>query len=245
MSDDHIDVRTIDPSGALEEAASRLTDDGALEDAAARGDTRAGILRKAAMGGGAMMGGGLLLGGLTGTAMAADTRSARQDRDILNYALTLEYLEAAFYAEANQKAGLTGEAAAFAKTAGAHEAAHVDFLRKALGSAAVASPTFTFGQTTASPGAFLKTAVVLEDTGVAAYIGQAYRLKNTRTILIASHVLAVEARHAAWVRTLVDGAVPAPDAFNGSTFDADGFPRGGYARMAQVLAGVKSLGFIQ
>jgi hypothetical protein len=241
---EHLDLGSLDPSGAVAEAADAVTGDAELEEAAARGDTRAQILRKAAMGGSAVMGGGLLLGGLTGTAMAADTRSAKQDRDILNYALTLEYLEAAFYAEANQKAGLTGDAATFAKTAGAHEAAHVDFLKKALGSAAVASPAFTFGDTTANRTNFLKTAVVLEDTGVAAYIGQAYRLKNTRTILIASHVLAVEARHAAWVRSLIPDAVPAPDAFNGSTFDANGFPRGGYARMSQVLAGVKQLGFI-
>lgn len=80
----------------------------------------------------------------------------------------------------------------------------------------------------------MRAAIILEDTGVAAYIGQAYRLGNRRLILIASDVLAVEARHAAWVRFLTPGRLPSDDAFNNSTF-TNGVPRGGCATMPQVL----------
>lgn len=231
MTEHGFRLEDIDRDGALRETADAVAGDAALEDAAAYGDTRAQMLRKMAMGGGAILGGGALLA----LPALADARpSPGQDRDILNYALTLEYLEAAFYAEAIAAGALSGDALTFARTAGAHEQAHVDFLRDALGSNAVASPRFDFKGTTAAQGTFLRTAVTLEDTGVAAYIGQAYRLANRRLILIAAHVLAVEARHAAWVRFLTPGRLPSDDPFNNSTF-TNGVPRGGYATMPQVL----------
>lgn len=170
----------------------------------------------------------------SGQDTAAKKDSGTGDAAIVNYALTLEYLEAAFYAEAISRGALSGDVLQFARTAGAHETAHVEFLRDALGSAAVASPTFDFKGTTSATGSFLNTAVVLEDTGVAAYLGQSYRFSSTRLTLIAAHVLVVEARHAAWVRFLTPGRIPAEDAFNGTTFQ-NGVPRGGYATMPQVL----------
>lgn len=222
-----------DPSGAFEEAAQPILADGQLAEAAAKGDTRAQLLRKAAMGGGALMGGGLLLGGLTGTALGADTRSSRQDREILNFALTLEYLEAEFYAQAVAGRALTGEVATFASIVAGHEAAHVDFLAKTLGSAAVPKPKFDFKGIPTSPARFVPTAVSLEDTGVAAYIGQSFRLKKTAFILVAAQVLAVEARHAAWARDLVGRSPSEKDeALNGR------------ATMKQVLDVVQATGFI-
>jgi hypothetical protein len=231
MSDRIPALHEIDTSGALQEAAHRVAQNGALEDAAERGDTRAALLRKAALGGGALMGGGLLLG-LPTLAGAADTRSAKQDVDILNYALTLEYLEAEFYTQAEPVQ--TGIAKRVATVIGAHERAHVEFLQQGLGNAAVAKPTFDFkGTNTGSAGTFLSTAVVLEDTGVAAYIGQSFRLKSTAFILAAASVLAVEARHSAWVRGLVPSREPSEEAFA---------PK---ATMKQVLDAVGATGFIK
>lgn len=234
MPDQHFDMSAFDPSGALAERAEAVGADTALEDAAGRGDTRAQLLRRVALGGGAVMGGGLLLGGLTGTAMGADTRSAKQDTAILNFALTLEYLEAEFYAQAVAANAIGGETKTFATTVAAHEAAHVDFLSKTLGSAAVAKPTFDFKGIPGNAKAFRETAVSLEDTGVAAYIGQSYRLKKTAFILVAAQVLAVEARHAAWARSLIGLPQSATDeALNG------------YATQKQVLDVVTKTGFIR
>jgi hypothetical protein len=230
---DHLDLAQVDTDGAVREAAARIAGDPGLEEGAAFGDTRAGILRKFAVGGGALVGGGLVLGGLSSTALGADTRSAKQDRDILNFALTLEYLEAEFYRQAIAGNALSGETLTFAKTVAGHEAAHVAFLQKTLGSAAVSSPSFDFKGIPTNPNAFRHTSVSLEDTGVSAYIGQSFRLKRTAYILVAAQVLAVEARHAAWARSMV-GRMPAEtdEALNG------------HANMKQVLAVVGSTGFI-
>ncbi len=229
-----LDITQVDRDGAIAEAAHDGAGDAGLEDAASRGDTRAQLLRKAALGGGALMGGGLLLGGMSGTALGADTRSSKQDVAILNFALTLEYLEAEFYAQAVAANRITGETKTFAEIVAGHEAAHVDFLRSTLGSNAVAKPTFDFKGIPADPERFMRTAVVLEDTGVAAYIGQSFRLKKTAFIKVAAQVLAVEARHAAWARDMVGERLPSErdEALNGS------------ANMKQVLAAVTATGFI-
>lgn len=234
MTERQIDLAQVDSDGAVREAAHAVVSDPALEAAAVGGDTRAQLLRKAAMGGGALMGGGLLLGGLSGTALGADSRSSKQDTAILNFALTLEYLEAEFYRQAVAGNALTGEVKNFATIVAGHEAAHVDFLSKALGSAAVASPKFDFKGIPTNPSLFPKTAMQLEDTGVSAYIGQSYRIKKTAYILVAAQVLAIEARHAAWARTFVDGRLPA---------EKDEILNG-HANMKQVLDVVTSTGFI-
>ena len=105
------------------------------------------------------MGGGALLGALTpaGSMAAGKGRPpasfGKGDIGILNFALTLEYLEAAFYNEAtanNKKKSFlkNTQAQVFLKTATADENAHVAFLKKALGSKAVAAPKVDFGGTT-------------------------------------------------------------------------------------------------
>ena len=131
------------------------------------------------------MGGGALLSALTPAASMAARGKGRPpatfgkgDVGILNYALTLEYLEAAFYNEAtanNKKSSFlkNKQAQVFLKTVTADENAHVAYLKKALGSKAVAAPKVDFGSTTSSEASFIKTAVALENTGVHAYSGQA------------------------------------------------------------------------
>jgi rubrerythrin len=222
------------PDPALHEIATleEVDRDGAVrEAAAAAGDTRAGLLR----GGGALAAAGLGLGALP-VGLALGKSTPKSDVEILNYALTLEYLEAAFYAEAVSQGKLHGIAAKFAQVVAGHEAAHVAALQKALGSAATKKPSFDFKGTTGSESTFLRTSMTLEDTGVAAYQGQGPRIKTPAILASAGAILAVEARHASWVRDIIGAGkspVPAPAAFS--------TPQS----MSQVLSAVKSTGFIK
>jgi rubrerythrin len=219
---------------ALHEMASleEVDRDGAIGEAAAAvaGDTRAAFFRK----GGILAAAGVAAGAApAGVALARG--SAKRDVKILNYALTLEYLEAAFYAEAVERGKLDGVAATFAQVVAKHEAAHVQALKQALGSKAVKEPRFDFKGTTGDEVTFLKTASTLEDTGVSAYQGQADRIKSPQVLASAGAILAVEARHAAWVRDILGAGkrpLPAPAAFNEPL------------SMSAVLKAVKSTGFI-
>src|SRR4029079_2743945 len=85
------------------------------------------------------------------------------DIDVLNYALVLEYLQAAFYTEAEQAKAIKGRAGGAASTVRAVERAHVKAFLDALGSKAVKRPQFDFQGVTEEPRAFLKTAVAFED----------------------------------------------------------------------------------
>ena len=212
------DLAEVDRDGAIAEAMDNLE---------RFADTRASFLRKAALAAGGVVGGGAALGALAAPAGAATSG----DVAILNYALTLEYLEAAFYTEAGQMGALSGVLGSFARIVGAHERAHVAALKKALGSAAVAKPSFDFKGTTENEAAFRKTAQVLEDTGVMAYAGQAPLIDSDAVLGAALAIHTVEARHASWIRHL-NGAPPAPVAFDKSL------------TMTQVLAAVTATGFI-
>jgi hypothetical protein len=205
--------------------------DGAIQEAAEQVDplTRASFLKKAGLGAGAVVGGGALMGAIPSLAMASGS-VAKSDVAILNYALTLEYLEAAFYAEA-VKSNFAGNVGTFAKIVSAHENAHVAFLKGALGSVAGKKPTFDFKGTTADEAKFKATAQVLEDTGVAAYLGQVGNIKSKKILAAAGSILPVEARHAGWIRD-INGVSGAPTPFEGSK------------TMGQVLAAVKATGFI-
>jgi hypothetical protein len=102
--------------------------------------------------------------------------SQAQDQKIFNFALLLEYLQAAFYGEAVDHGRLKGEVREFAEIVSEHERDHVRYLQKALGSKARERPVFTFGDATQDQRKFLDAAVLLENTGVAAYNGQAANL---------------------------------------------------------------------
>jgi hypothetical protein len=158
-------------------------------------------------------------------ALAALTRDAFAQAPaniiaVLNFALTLEHLEAEFYARgiAGAVAGaLTAAELTAVKQIGRHEAEHVRFLQRtiqALGGTPVARPTFDF---TAGNGSgtgpfagvftnrttFLAVAQAFEDTGVRAYKGQAGNLMSNKTVLEAAlQIHSVEARHAAQIRRL-------------------------------------------
>jgi hypothetical protein len=170
--------------------------------------TRASLLHRAIVGGGAVAAGAVVGSGLADESLSAP--SPAQDARILNFALQLEYVQARFYEEGLRSAGLTGELHEFARVAGAHERAHVAFLRRHLGRGAKPPPALRFGDATRDPRRFAAAAVTLEDLAVVAYNGQGTNL--TRPALAAAvEILSVEARHAAWIRDIV-GKTPAPKA---------------------------------
>lgn len=141
--------------------------------------------------------------------------------DILNFALTLEYLEDEFYRTALAQDGLIGEKyQEVFTTISAHETEHVAFLSSALGGAAVAKPKFDFTargkyrDVFRNFKTFAAVSQALEDTGVAAYKGQAPNLVGGGDLLTAAlRIHSVEARHAAEVR-LLRGQAPWLGAFD-------------------------------
>ena len=221
MTED-ISVQTMDRHGAIREARETVVADNRLD-----------FFRKAGMAGAGLVGGSALLGALT-PAVASAAPSKKQDVKILNYALTLEYLEAAFYAEAVAKGALSGRTLDFAKLVASDEATHVKTLKKALGSAAVAEPKFDFQGTTADQAKFQQTALTLENTGVAAYLGQAGKV-TPAVLKVAGSIVTVEARHAALIADIIGGDV--------STATPNG-PFDKPSSMATILATVKKTGFI-
>ena len=165
-----------------------------------------------------------LAAGATYGAMSATpyiTRALAQegggDVDILNFALTLELLEADFYTNGlKQVKGLSGDEKKLATELRDNENEHVDALTatiEKLGGTPAKKPTFDFGGAFASRAAFLKTANVLEDTGVSAYNGAAPAIESGEVLGAAGSIVQVEARHAALVR-LARGKEPAPLAFD-------------------------------
>jgi hypothetical protein len=138
------------------------------------------------------------------------------DIEILNFALTLEYLETAFYEEAGKQAKLSSEVASLAKTFGEQEAEHVAGLSQAiedLGGKPVEAPGVDFGDAFSSEDAFLATAVTFEDLGVSAYNGAGPAISSKDLLATAGAIVQVEARHAAAVRNAA-GEPAAPDAFD-------------------------------
>src|ERR1700689_968967 len=120
-----INLEEIDVDGAVREAADVVS-----------GDTRLSFLKKAGVAGGAMVSGGAVLSALAPTALGATSvggppaKFGKGDVGILNYALTLEYLEAAFYNGATgANLALSSQTAAFLKVVTRDENAHVQFLK--------------------------------------------------------------------------------------------------------------------
>jgi Ferritin-like domain len=159
---------------------------------------------------GGLLGGAGLMGMLAalGRPAAAQAPSPEQDERILNFVLGLEYLQSAFYAEANSQGGLGGELAEFARVVGAQERRHVERLQGLLGDGANSEPEFDLEEVTSDEDAFLEAAIVLEDTGVSACIGQGSNLTAEGVAAVAP-LVSVEARHAAWILAIA-GRVPAP-----------------------------------
>jgi hypothetical protein len=225
-----INLVDVDVDVAVREAAEEVS-----------GDTRLSFLKKAGLAGGAAMSGGAVLSALAPSAFAAGggrppASFGKGDVGILNYALTLEYLEAAFYNGATAaNLPLSAQGAAFLKVVTKDENAHVKFLKTALGSKAAKEPKFNFKGANTNAEMFMKTAQVLENTGVHAYSGQALNIKNPAYVKAAVSILTIEARHASVIGLLNEpaGNEIAPNGPFDTPFTA-----------ATVLAAVKGTGFI-
>jgi len=148
-----------------------------------------------------------------GNKAMAQTGNSMSAVDVLNFALTLEFLEAEFYQKGLAAAGLIpgGKDRAIFEIIGRHEDDHVILLKQvieSLGGTPVSKPNFDFTVEGAfSPftdyGQFLALAQAFEDTGVRAYKGQAANLMDSPTLLTAAlQIHSVEARHASEVRRL-------------------------------------------
>jgi hypothetical protein len=230
-----IDLAEVDVDGAVRETADAIS-----------GDTRLSFLKKAGVAGSALVSGGAVLSALAPEALASASHGrppaklGKGDVGILNYALTLEYLEAAFYNAATAASlALNAQAAAFLKVVTRDENAHVAFLKKALGSKAVAAPKFEFGpgnEITKSVEKFMATSYVLENTGVHAYLGQVLNIKSAAYVKAAGSILTIEARHASVIGLLNEamGNDIAPE----GPFDVP-------YTAGKVLAAVKETGFIK
>jgi hypothetical protein len=234
--DPDFNIEQVDVNGDIRETAHDAMD--ALE---SRGDTRLSFLKKAGLAGGAVMGGGALLTALTPAAAMAKGKGAppasfgKGDIGILNFALTLEYLEAAFYNEATKNKVASGaQESAFLKVATTDENAHVAFLKKALGSKATSAPKVEFGDAT-SKAKWLPTAFALENTGVHAYSGQVLNISNPAYVAAAASILTIEARHASVAGLLIKPTVKnqTPDGPFDTPFTA-----------AEVLKAVEGTGFL-
>lgn len=179
----------------------------------------------------AAVGGGALALSFAGTgAVAAGGGQEMDDVDILNYALTLEHLEYAFYrdglehfsesdiAHAKSVRRLTsGVQYSVTELLGVvrdHEKAHVDALTEVitdLGGEPVGEAEYDFGYSNATE--FVATAQALENTGVSAYAGAAPAIQNDEILSAALAIHSVEARHAS-ILNFANGELPYPDAFD-------------------------------
>jgi hypothetical protein len=183
--------------------------------------------RRTLVGRSALLGGGAAAVALTGIPAfraAAQTDSGTSleadplfetDIDVLNYALTLEHLETAFYRDALAQFAPEDFGAEsiypLLEQIAAHEAAHVEALTAAiadLGGEPVEEATYDFGYTDAP--SFLATAAAIENVGVSAYAGAAPSLvvltETPALVTAALGIHSVEARHAAFIAALINDA---------------------------------------
>lgn len=141
------------------------------------------------------------------------------DVGILNFALLLEELEAAFYAAVVESGKITdSKELTYIRALGDHEAQHVTFLRDVLSTnATFSTEDISFNRDglnalLADRDTILNTAVALEDTGVHAYNGAGPSLTNPTYLLAAGSIVSVEGRHAAGVRALLGRPTTEPTA---------------------------------
>jgi Ferritin-like domain len=175
------------------------------------GINRASFILRGALAAGAVYGAGAVAP-FVSNAFAA---TATSDLDILNFALTLEYLETDFYKVKGKSVGLGGQAKALASSFGDEEAEHVAALTKAItssGGKPVKKPMFDFPVT--NQASFLKLAYVLENTGVGAYNGAGPSLTDKALLAAAGSIVQIEARHAASIAVLTGMSITPNGAFD-------------------------------
>jgi rubrerythrin len=174
-------------------------------------------------------------------AAASGSGGMKGDIEIVNYALTLEYLEAQFYADVLASGVIKDPAIGkLATKFGETEQQHVDALTaavKQLGGTPAPKPKASF-QSVIDGGAkkILTTAATVENLGAAAYLGQAGNIKNKDILAAALAIHTVEARHAAALNSLIGAG------FKGSGELSGSIPTGAFAKpmaKADVLQAVQ------
>lgn len=137
----------------------------------------------------------------------ASSADFASDVDVLNFALTLEYLEATFYQMGNARGLLSGQAKQYLDAVQKDEETHVQLVSQTiqkLGGTPVAKPAVNLDGVFASKDKYLTTSFTFENEGVAAYLGAAGYLKNKAVLQAAAGIFGVEARHAAIVGNLLN-----------------------------------------
>jgi Ferritin-like domain len=173
------------------------------------GMSRSSFILRGALTAGAVYGAGAV------APFVSSAFAASGDIDILNFALTLEYLETDFYKVKAKSVGLSGPAKKYAALFAEEENAHVQALTKAIsagGGTPAKKPTFVFPVTNQS--SFLKLAYVLENTGVGAYNGAGPSLKNPAYLAAAGSIVQIEARHAATIALIIGQKITPDGAFD-------------------------------
>ncbi len=148
-------------------------------------------------------------GGATGT-----EKFGKGDVGILNYALTLEYLETAFYEDVVKSGLFKGSDLATIRKFGSEEAEHVAALTgfvKQMGGKPAPKPKTEFPLKSAK--SVLELAATVENLGAAAYLGQAPNIKGASTLAAALSIHSVEGRHAAALNTLLGKSIVPDGAF--------------------------------
>jgi rubrerythrin len=150
----------------------------------------------------------------------AAAQELTSDLDVLNYALTLEHLEYAFYRDGvglftfgndSRGASIDDNFAAIRDHEGEHVTTLISVITD-LDGTPVEEATYDFGDAYSNAAAFMATAMALENTGVSAYDGAAQFLTNPDLLTAAGSIVAVEARHASYLN-LLNGEIPFPAAF--------------------------------
>ena len=195
-----------------------------------KGMNRSAFILRSAVAGAAVYGGSVVTP-FVGKALAQNNEDPANDVDILNFALTLEYLEAAFYEGALKEVkGMSKEVKELAEQLQKDESEHVDALTQTIeqiGGQPVKAPSVSFGDAYSSEKAFLKLAYTVEPLGVRAYNGAAPQIKSKDVLSAAGTIVQVEGRHTGLIALQADEN-PTPDGAFSET-----------AKMDEVLEAVK------
>jgi len=160
------------------------------------------------------------------------------DLEILNYALTLEHLEAAAYRAINSAGVLTGRAATYFQSFGQHEADHVNAITatiQKLGGTPVQPASYDFSSVPKDQAGIVTFFQTVESVGASAYLGAGPSIKSPDILEAALSIHAVEAEHAS---ALADLAAPGTDLFAPDAFAMPRTP----AQVMQIVAPFFSAG---